>query len=327
MNSPYWINRDNACHVIFALLLLFAGIWTLPQALANGGEGTPVLKESGKNDRTVDLSPKQQKVLGLSLVSVSYRKMEKVLNLNGTVGWLPDLQSDVTLRISGQVTAVYAGLGERVHKGQPMVKVESRLIGNPPPSVVIRAPLSGVVDARNVVLGQAVEPNTVLFHIGNPMQMLVVARVYEEDLDKVRLGQTSEIRVLAYPKQVFRGRVILVGPQLNPKNRTESVWIRVTNPKGLLKPNLFARIKLVRKQEKKARVVPDAAILVVNGEKFVFVRSGPGSFRRIIVQTGMEMDGYTEVLSGISPSEAVVTQGNREIYTMWLGGDSLKAEE
>ncbi len=327
MNSPYRINRDYVCHMILTLLVLFAGCWTLPHALAHGGERTSVHKRSGGNDRSVYLSPKQQKVLGLSLVSASYRKMEEVLNLNGTVGWLPDRQSDVTLRISGQITAVYAGFGERVYKGQPLVKVESRLIGNPPPSVVIRAPLTGVVDARNVVLGQAVEPNTVLFHIGDPRQMLVVARVYEEDLGKVRIGQAAEIRVLGYPDQVFRGRVTLVGPRLNPKNRTGSVWIQVPNPKGLLKPNLFARIKLIRKQDKNALVVPDAAILTTNGEKFVFVRSGLDSFRRVVVQTGTEMDGYTEVLSGISPAEAVVTQGNREIYTLWLGGDSLKGEE
>ncbi len=327
MKRHYQVNRENACRVILALLVLFAGCGTFSQSWAHGGEEISIHGGGGKTERSVHLTPKQQKVVGLSLESASYRKMEEVLNLNGTVGWLPDRQSDVTLRISGQITAVYVSLGERVHKGQRMVKVESRLIGNPPPSVVISAPLSGVVDARNVVLGQAVEPNTVLFHIGNPMQMLVVARVYEEDLDKVRFGQTSEIRVFGYPKQVFRGQVTLVGPRLNPKNRTGSVWIQVSNPNGLLKPNMFARVKLILKQEKKALVVPDAAILAVNGETFVFVRSGPGSYRRVIVQTGMKMDGYTEVLSGISPAEAVVTQGIREIYTMWLGGGSLKGED
>ncbi|MDA8149778.1 MAG: efflux RND transporter periplasmic adaptor subunit [Nitrospiraceae bacterium] len=327
MNSSYQIIRKIACRLILALFVLFADSGIFFPAWAHGGEKTPVNGENGGSDRPVHLSPKQQKILGLSLASASYRRMKEVLVLNGTVRWLPDRQSDVTLRISGQVTSVYVSLGERVHKGQRMVKVESRLIGNPPPSVVITAPLRGVVDVRNIVLGQAVEPNTVLFHIGNPTQMLVVARVYEEDFDKVRFGQEAEIRVLGYPGQVFRGRVTLVGPRLNPKNRTGSVWIQVSNPKGLLKPNMFARVKLIVKQAKKVLVVPDAALLLANGKKFVFVSAGPGSYRRILVQTGMKMDGFTEVLSGLSPGQKVVTRGNREIYTMWLGTGFLKAED
>lgn len=327
MNSACQIIRRIACRLFLALFVLFTGSGIFFPAWAHGGEKIPVNGENGSSDRSVHLSPKQQKFLALSLASVSYRKMKEVLGLNGTVRWLPDRQSDVTLRISGQVTSVYVSLGERVHKGQRMVKVESRLIGNPPPSVVITAPLSGIVDVRNIVLGQAVEPNTVLFHIGNPAQMLVVARVYEEDFDKVRFGQEAEIRILGYPDQIFPGRVTLVGPRLNPKNRTGAVWVQVSNPKGLLKPNMFARVKLIVKQTKKALVIPDDAILLANGEKFVFVSAGLDSYRRIIVQTGMKMDGFTEVLSGLSPGQKVVTRGNREIYTMWLGAEFLKAED
>ena len=316
-----------ACRTLLALFVLIGGFETLSPAWSYEGEEIPVHGGRGGGNRTVHLTLKQQNMLGLSLASVSYRRMEQALNLNGTVEWLPDRQSDVTLRISGQIAAVYVNLGDQVHRGQPMIKVESRLIGNPPPSVVISAPLGGVVDARNVVLGQSVEPNTVLFHIGDPASMLVVARVYEEDLGKVRIGQIAEIRVIGYPEEVFRGQVTLIGPTLDPLNRTGSVWIKLANPKGVLKPNEFVRVRLILKQVKKALAIPDDAVLVANGEKFVFVKVGPDSYRRVLIKTGIEDNGYMEILSGLTPKERVVTTGNREIFTIWLGNGSLKGEE
>jgi RND family efflux transporter MFP subunit len=249
------------------------------------------------------------------------------LYLNGEVRPVPGRQAEVSTRISGQVTQLYANLGERIKAGQRLARVQSRLVGDPPPSVDVTAPMSGIVDVVGAAVGQSVEPTTVLFHIQDNAEVNIVARVYEEDLGKVHLGQTANVRLLSYPDKPFPGSITLIGPTLDPLSRTVEVWVKLPNPDGLLKPNLFARVGVVLKQNAAALAVPNAAIIEANGEKFVFVKQ-KDTFTRVEIATGASDDTYTEVTDGLVPGDAVVTQGNRQVYTAWLtGGTPLKGED
>lgn len=303
-------------------LALFTAPGALPSAFAHGGE----IEIGGAARGPVQLSAAQQKAIALRLASASFRPLSTELNLNGEVQLQPNRQADVSLRISGQIKALYTNLGDRVRVGQRLALVQSRLVGDPPPSVTINAPMSGVIDARNAVVGQAVEPNTVLFHISDRSQVFVVARAYEEDIGKIKPGQETRVRVLSYPKQVFTGKVTLIDPNLDPLNRTVKVWIQLANPQGLLKPNMFARASVILRANEAALTVPNGAIIEANGEKFVFVREG-NKYHRVEVPTGASDDEYTEITAGLVPGDEVVTQGNREIYTMWLTGGQPKAGE
>ncbi len=308
------------CGLLFLALLAAPG--ALPLVFAHGGE----IEIGGGARGPVQLSLAQQKAIALQLAPASFRPLSTELNLNGEVQLLPDRQADVSLRISGQIKGLYANLGDRVGVGQRLALVQSRLVGDPPPSVTINAPMSGVIDARNAVLGQAVEPNTVLFHISDRSQVLVVARVYEEDIGKIKLGQEARVRVLSYPKQAFTGKVTLVDPNLDPLNRTVKVWIQLANPQGLLKPNMFARASVILRANEAALTIPNSAIIEANGEKFVFVRNGQ-EYNRVEINIGAKDDEYSEITDGLVPGDEVVTQGNRQIYTMWLTGGQMKAEE
>jgi len=304
------------------LLLALVGPSTVSQAFAHGdkievgrGAGGPVR-----------LGEAQQKAIGLQLVTADFRPLSELLTLNGEVRVLPGRQAEVSTRISGQVKELYANLGDTVKTGQRLARVQSRLIGDPPPSVDVPAPMSGVVDALDIAIGQSVEPTTVLYRISDRSQVNAVARVYEEDLGKVKVGQEATVHVLSYPDRVFSGKVVLVGPSLDPQSRTAEVWVRLANPDGLLKPNLFARASIVLKQNEAALAIATAAIIEANDEKFVFVRQ-KGQFERVEITTGASDDLYTEVTDGLVPGDEVVTQGNRQVYTLWLTGGKMKAEE
>ncbi|MEI5604053.1 efflux RND transporter periplasmic adaptor subunit, partial [Streptomyces brasiliscabiei] len=80
--------------------------------------------------------------------------------------------------------------------------------------------MDGLVDARGVVVGQSVEPNTALFQLSERSRMRVVGKVYEEDLGQVRAGQKAYVKLLAYPNELLNGTVSLVGPTLDPETRT-----------------------------------------------------------------------------------------------------------
>ena len=282
--------------------------------------------EVGENAKgPVTLSPVQAKAIGLTLASADLRPLADLLTLSGEIQLLPDHTAEVSTRISGQVTALYVQLGDRVKVGQPLARVQSRLVGDPPPSVNVSSPKSGVVDAVTISVGRSVEPATPLFQISDRSVVNMVARIYEEDLGKVRLGQDARVRTLSYPDRVFGGKVTLIGPSLDAQSRTVVVWFRLANPEGLLRPNLFAKAALVLKQKEAALAIPNTALMEANGEKFVFVRQG-NQFDRVDITTGLADDQYTEVADGLVPGDEVVVQGTRELYTLWLTGGSKKTK-
>jgi multidrug efflux pump subunit AcrA (membrane-fusion protein) len=300
----------------FAVLI---GICAPNAAFAHGGE----IELGGGAKGPVQLTAAQQSAIGLDTAVAGPHPLATLLSLNGEVQLLPDRQADVSLRISGQVKELLAKLGDSVRAGQRLALVESRLLGDPPPSVAITAPMAGVIDARNVVLGQAVEPNTQLFHISDRSQMIVAAKVYEEDLDQVHVGQAAHVRLLSYQQQMFSGQVSLIEPNLDPSSRTVKVWIQLENLKGLLKPNMFAIASLILSSNDSALAIPNNAILEANGEKFVFVKQGD-SFDRVDITIGASDDEYSEVTDGLVPGDEVVVQAKRQVYTMWLTGSSAK---
>lgn len=301
---------------IFLLGIFFHSSWLM----AHGDEIE--VNTSGPAE-AVTLTLKQTKMLGIEVSEATARPMAEFLTLNGQIQLLPNAQADVSVRISGAVTDIIANLGDTVTKEQVLATVQSRLIGDPPPSVAVKAPISGVIDARNVNLGQAVEPNTVLFHISNRKQLLAIVQVYEEDLGKIKVGQDVKVHVLSYPKRLFPGKVTLIEPNLDSLTRSVNVQISLDNKEELLKPGMFVRANVVLRFTQEALTIPNNAILEIDNATFVFVKNGT-TYDRTVVSLGVRDDEYTEIKEGLVPGDAVVTQGNRELYTLSLSGGGTK---
>ncbi|MDE1153735.1 MAG: efflux RND transporter periplasmic adaptor subunit [Micavibrio sp.] len=303
---------------LFPVLLVMLALST--NAFAHGGE-----IEVGSGARgPVHLSKEQQAAIDVKTAVAESRSMASLLNINGEAQLLPDHQADIDVKFSGQIKQVYANLGDTVQVGQRLALVEGRLIGSN--DVTIVAPVSGVIDARHITLGQGVEPGTKLFHISDRAQMLIVGKVYEESLSKIAVGQDARVHFLAYPEKALQGKVTLLEPNLDASSRTVKIWIQLENPDGLLVPNMFAHVGIVLRKNDAALTIPNDAIIEAGGEKFVFVRSGD-TFNRVEVTVGASDDEYTEVTDGLVPGDEVATQGSRQIYTMWLTGGQMKSED
>lgn len=311
------MNRFFQFILILMVLLIHPLVW---------GHSGDIKINTNTPQGPVHLTKTQIAALDLKTVEATERPIATLLSLNGEVKLIPNAQADISTRISGQVTAVYVTVGDVVKKDQVLAKIQSRLVGDPPPTVNVLSSMAGIVDARNINIGQTIEPNTVLFHVSDRTQMQVVARVYEEDLGKIQAGQSSTLHVLGYPHQLFTGKVSRIDPNLDPLTRTSQVWIDVENSKDLLKPNMFAKVNIILSQNATALSIPNDAIIEANGEKLVFVQDKE-SFQRTEITTGASDDQFTEVLEGLVPGDQVVTQGNRELYTFWLTGGQVKAEE
>ena len=184
----------------------------------------------------------------------------------------------------------------------------SASLDKPSGIVEIRAPISGYITDQQVTNAAGVpglgSPNP--FTISDLSTVWIVCDVYENDLDKVRLGDKADIRLSAYPDQVFTGTVSNIGPVLDPTIRTVKIRIEVANP-GLMRPGMFVTATFRGREKHKLAAVPATAILHLHDRDWVYVPVGDNKFRRTEVVGGdMLPDGMQEILSGIAPGQQVL---------------------
>jgi len=176
----------------------------------------------------------------------------------------------------------------------------------------IASKISGFIAERLVEAGDLANPNDPLLRIVDLDVVKLVVSVVEHDYGKVRIGQSARVRVDALPGATFTGRITRKAPVLNPDTRTGLVQIEVENRDRQLKPGMTARASIVIRRRENAPVVPIAAVLNRGEQQHVFVITGdPPRTLQKIVTTGIRDDDYIEILSGIQPTDRIVTLGNR----------------
>jgi cobalt-zinc-cadmium efflux system membrane fusion protein len=176
--------------------------------------------------------------------------------------------------------------------------------------VDVVAPVAGVITEQNVTNAGGVKsldnsPN--LFTISDLSRVWIVCDVYENDLATVRVGDTANIHLAAYPDRVLTGRISNIGAVLDPAIRTAKVRIEVANP-GLLRVGMFVTATFRGQTRQTRAVVPASAILHLHDREWVYVPAAPGRFRRVEVTAGDTLPGnLQEVVSGLQPGQQVVS--------------------
>ena len=131
----------------------------------------------------------------------------------------------------------------------------------------------------------------------------------------------AEVSVAAWPGRVFRGRLDRLGGTLDEATRTATVRVVAPNPDGLLRPGMFARVRLLLPGGATSLAVPEEAVLADEGRSFVFVRANADCFVRRPVAPGRAAGGWIEIASGLREGQAVVARG-----AFLLKSDVLRAK-
>lgn len=173
--------------------------------------------------------------------------------------------------------------------------------------IPVKAPADGVVLARNVTLGTVVTPSNDLFVLTDLSTLWAIAEVNEEFLGTLRIGMPVNVSVQAYPGQPFQGRISKVGEELDPNTRTIKVRIDLSNPKGRLKPEMYADAEIQVGRGGPALTLPSEAVQDLRGESVVFVRVAADRFEVRPVRTGKTMNGAIEITAGLRTGDEVVT--------------------
>jgi Cu(I)/Ag(I) efflux system membrane fusion protein len=151
---------------------------------------------------------------------------------------------------------------------------------------------------------------TALYRIADLSSVWVIADVYEQDLDRVRLGQTARIGIDAFPDKHFSARVSYLYPTLNAATRTTQVRFDLPNPGGLLRPGMFAHVDIATGGTRTRLTVPASAVIDNGGSQVVLIALDEGRFKPQPVEIGLRSGDLVEILRGLKAGDRVVTSAN-----------------
>ncbi len=176
------------------------------------------------------------------------------------------------------------------------------------PFLDVKATREGYIIARNVIVGQVVQPSDPLFQVADLSSVWVVGDVPEQIARDVRLGQHVEINVPAIGDKDRDGVIIFVSDTVNRLTRTVMTRVMVDNPDRKLKPDMLANMHITDPQHK-SLVVPEAAVVRELNQDYVFVATGERHFQRVPVELGPEVADFRPVLSGLTVDQRIVMEG------------------
>jgi hypothetical protein len=176
-----------------------------------------------------------------------------------------------------------------------------------------------------------------VYRIADLSMVWVMVALYEHQLPYVEVGQTAIMSLPYIPGQEFRGEVLYIYPYLDTATRQVNVRLAFDNPKGLLKPGMYANVELQSTLADDRTLAPRSAIIDTGQRQIAFVSLGEGRFEPRNVQVGVETtSGVVEILSGLRPGELVVTSGQflldseakiRESLARMIRGDMAGDQE
>jgi Cu(I)/Ag(I) efflux system membrane fusion protein len=249
----------------------------------------------------VYISPEKQQLIGVKKGKVEKRKLTGQILTVGRVAYDPQLYTAQqeyvqTMRSSGTI-----------HREEGYIEQQS-------------ADLMKSMKRKLLAMGMSEDEIAGLEKRGKPEQNLylptsedkdvwVYVTIYEYEAGLVKAGTPVEVRAMAYPGEVFEGKVISVTPIVEAATRTLKARALVDNTGDKLKLEMFVNVAIKYDLGEKL-AVPEEAVMHAGTRDIVFIAKPKGHFEPRVVTLGVKAQGYYEVSQGLSENEEVVTSGN-----------------
>jgi multidrug efflux pump subunit AcrA (membrane-fusion protein) len=283
-------------------------------------------ENSTRRANTVVLDAAGVQNLRIQTAAAEPRELETTIFALGRIEVYPGHRAVISSRIAGRATEVLIKHDHFIKKGDTAVVVESRQVGNPPPSIPLTAPISGLVSVTHIVPGQPVGPDDVLAEILDLNEVYALAQVPEHLAGRLKSGQLARIKVTAASGEVFEAKLEHLGALADAKSGVVEAAFHVENPNFVLRPGMRAEFSIVVEKRPDVLSVPRAALQGEPANRFVYVKDFdvPNAFIKSTVVVGQSNDRFVEILSGVLPADEVVTQGAYSLAFAGAGTLSLK---
>ncbi|KEF30758.1 MAG: efflux RND transporter periplasmic adaptor subunit [Gammaproteobacteria bacterium] len=178
---------------------------------------------------------------------------------------------------------------------------------------IIRAPFDGTLGIRMVDQGEYIATGTSIVEVNMLDPIYVDYTLSEKNLPNVATGYPVAVTVAAVPDQQFEGSVSAINTSVNPETRTVRIRATLENPKGLLRPGMFATIQTQQPQDNEVVTVPRTAVSFNTYGDFVFVVADNDEGQQVVnrrtIVSGETRNGRVAVMSGLEAGETVVAKG------------------
>lgn len=251
-------------------------------------------QETGRS--TVHLSAEKQQLIGVKTEPIKRRALSREIHATGRVAYHPDLlvaQSEylVTLKTAHISGSEISGLQNSLVQA---AKSKLRLLG--------------MSETQIQELSKKGRPQMSLILPNSGDSVWIYGSIYESDLSWVKAGDTVQVFIPG-SSEPHTTSIESIDPTIDPMTRTAQARFRISNSLGFLKPDMYLKL-IIQAKEGEVLAIPNSAILSTGIRKIAFIDKGEGKFEPRNLKIGKRGSEYTEVLSGVSEGERVVTSAN-----------------
>ncbi len=244
----------------------------------------------------------------------------------GRIDVYPGRRAVISSRVPGRALEVLIKHDHPIAKGELAVVVETRQFENPPPTIKLTSPISGLVSVTHIVPGEPVSPDKILAEILDLTEVYAIARVPEHLASRLRSGQKARITIAAVSSEPFLADLEHLGALADAESGTVEAAFHVANPKLALRPGMRAEFSIVVETRRDVTSIPRSALQGDPAGRFVYVKDFdlPNAFVKAPVVVGQSNDRFVEIIRGLLPADEVVTQGAYSLAFAGAGTLSLK---
>lgn len=274
----------------------------VPMKDSMGMDYVPVYdEESDVQASGIYISPEKQQLIGVTKEKIEKKKLAHQIITVGKVAYDPDLYVAQTEYI--QALKAFAATE---NSALPSIKEQS---GSLLAAVGKKLLLLGMTKDQIDELAKNALPQENLYLPGGSATVWVYLTVYEYELGLIKEGQEVQIDTVAFPGELFKGKISSITPVLDPLTRSAQVRVEVDDPGHKFKPQMYVNAK-IQVDLGEVLAVPEEAVLDTGLRKIVYVAKEGDILEAREVTLGQKAEGYYEVLSGLNEGDTVVTNGN-----------------
>ena len=187
---------------------------------------------------------------------------------------------------------------------------------SPDGTYALRAPISGFITEKNVTDRMQFNADNVgnLFTVSNLDNVWIMANVFESDISRVRQGFAADVTTLSYPDQHFSGRIDKVFNVLDPESKVMKVRVRLPNPGYLLKPEMYAQIKVSTTGTDRMLAVPAQSVIFDKDRNFVLVFKDRRHIETREVKVAKTVGETAYVQTGLQDGERIIARNQLLVY-------------
>jgi cobalt-zinc-cadmium efflux system membrane fusion protein len=180
----------------------------------------------------------------------------------------------------------------------------------------LKSPISGYIITKNITAGMQIRSDNPdeMLTIADISKLWVVANVYESDMHKIKVGQKVAVQTIAYPDTVFYGQIDKIFEMLDPVTRTMKIAVELNNKNNLLKPEMYARVKVYFTDKITLPYLSQSGVIFDNGKYFAVIYKDKCNIDVREIEIERKTSDKIFVKSGIQNGEKYITKNNLLVF-------------